>query len=73
VEVEGLYDGVVTEVDLLSLVGVAGQVVPGVLGDGVGRVAGGAGRREDSAIWAESKVESSTDNIVSSRQRVCVT
>jgi hypothetical protein len=70
VSVEGVEDGVVAAGDLLALVDLARQVVPGVDGEGVVLAAGGALTRELIVIGLQSKVEARSNAVVRVREDV---
>ena len=71
VVIESVDDCIVAEVDLLTLVAVAGEVMPGVTLDGILQAARGAVVREEGAIGTEPEIQSGADNVVRGGERVC--
>jgi hypothetical protein len=66
-----LDDGVVAEGDLSPSVCVAGEVMPGIEAQGVVLAARCAVRMGECTIGTETKVQTSTNNIVRGRECVC--
>jgi hypothetical protein len=61
---ERAEDGIVSGVDLASLVHMAGKVMPLVLGDGIRHSTRWALTREGVGVWWKSKVQTSSDLVV---------